>query len=89
MWTEGGGAVSDAAGKSSAGNYFEDLTTGLELEHAVPRTVTEGDAALYIALTADRYPLHCDAEFARALGFGRMICWSFTPCSGSPCRTSP
>ena len=65
--------MSDAAGKSSTGNYFEDLTTGLELEHAVPRTVTEGDAALYIALTADRYPLHCDAEFARSLGFRREV----------------
>ena len=57
--------------KATIGNYFEDLTTGLEIEHAVPRTITEGDAALYIALTADRYPLHCDAEFARALGFAR------------------
>ncbi len=26
---------------------------------------------MYIALTADRYPLHCDAEFARSLGFQR------------------
>ena len=57
--------------KATIGNYFEDLTTGLELEHAVPRTVTEGDASMYIALTADRYPLHCDAEFARSLGFHR------------------
>jgi 2-methylfumaryl-CoA hydratase len=57
--------------KATAGNYFEDFTTGLELDHSVPRTVTEGDAALYIALTADRYPLHCDAEFARSLGFQR------------------
>ncbi len=57
--------------KASPGNYFEDLVTGLELQHPTPRTVTEGDASMYIALTADRYPLHCDAEFARALGFHR------------------
>lgn len=57
--------------KASLGNYFEDLTAGREIVHAVPRTVTEGDQSLYIALTADRYPLHCDAEFARALGFQR------------------
>ena len=57
--------------KATTGNYFEDLVTGLEIRHAVPRTVTEGDAALYIALTADRYPLHCNAEFARSLGFER------------------
>ena len=57
--------------KASTGNYFEDLETGLEIRHAVPRTLTEGDAALYIALTGDRYPLHCNAEFARALGYPR------------------
>jgi 2-methylfumaryl-CoA hydratase len=57
--------------KASTGNYFEDLVTGLEIEHPTPRTITEGDASMYIALTADRYPLHCDAEFARRLGFRR------------------
>ena len=57
--------------KATTGNYFEDLETGLEIRHAVPRTLTGGDAALYIALTGDRYPLHCNAEFARALGFPR------------------
>jgi 2-methylfumaryl-CoA hydratase len=57
--------------KASNGNYFEDLLTGLEIEHATPRTITEGDTSMYIALTADRHPLHCDAEFARRLGFRR------------------
>ena len=57
--------------KATSGNYFEDLETGLEIRHAVPRTLSEGDAALYIALTGDRYPLHCNAEFARSLGFAR------------------
>ena len=59
------------ANKATTGNYFEDLVSGREIEHAVPRTLTEGDQALYIALTADRYPLHCNAEFARSLGFQR------------------
>lgn len=67
-----GDTVSDTTrAKATTGNYFEDLAIGLEIEHAVPRTVTEGDQALYIALTADRHPLHCDAEFARTLGFQR------------------
>ena len=57
--------------KANTGNYFEDLETGLVIHHAVPRTLTEGDAALYIALTGDRFPLHCNAEFARAIGFPR------------------
>ena len=63
--------VATATGKATTGNYFEDLVSGLEIRHAVPRTVTEGDQSLYIALTASRYPLHCDAEFARSLGFQR------------------
>ena len=55
--------------KTRAGNFFEDFATGHVFHHAVPRTVTEGDTALYIALTGDRRPLHCSSEFARSLGF--------------------
>jgi 2-methylfumaryl-CoA hydratase len=57
--------------KTRAGNFFEDFSVGQVFRHAVPRTVTEGDLALYIALTGDRRPLHCSAEFARSLGFAR------------------
>ena len=41
------------------GNFFEDLGPGQLLRHPVPRTVSDGDIALYIALTGDRNPLHC------------------------------
>lgn len=57
--------------KTNPGRFFEDFTVGSTLVHAVPRTLTEGDQALYIALTGDRRPLHCSAEFARTLGFRR------------------
>jgi 2-methylfumaryl-CoA hydratase len=57
--------------KVNAGNFFEDFEPGTRLQHAVPRTITEGDCALYIGLTGDRHPLHCSAEFARGLGFER------------------
>ena len=57
--------------KITAGNFFEDFAVGQVFHHAVPRTVTEGDLALYIALTGDRRPLHCSAEFARSLGYER------------------
>ncbi len=59
------------APKTNPGNYFEDFEAGATLVHAVPRTITEGDCALYIALTGDRYPLHCSAEYARSLGYRR------------------
>ncbi len=57
--------------KTRGGNFFEDFQPGQLIQHAVPRTITEGDLALYIALTGDRRPLHCSREFARSLGFER------------------
>jgi 2-methylfumaryl-CoA hydratase len=57
--------------KTNPGNFFEDFKPGTRLTHAVPRTITEGDQSLYIALTGDRYPLHSSAEFARTLGYRR------------------
>lgn len=57
--------------KGSKGNFFEDFQKGQVIKHAVPRTVTDGDTALYIALTGDRHPLHCDAGFAKSAGYAR------------------
>jgi 2-methylfumaryl-CoA hydratase len=56
------------SGKTHTGNFFEDFSKGQVFRHAVPRTVTDGDLSLYIALTGDRRPLHCSSEFARSLG---------------------
>jgi 2-methylfumaryl-CoA hydratase len=53
------------------GNFFEDLGPGQVLRNPVPRTITAGDVALYIALTGDRNPLYCADTFAQSLGFER------------------
>jgi 2-methylfumaryl-CoA hydratase len=53
------------------GNFFEDLYPGQTLVNPVPRTITDGDTALYIALTGDRNPKNCSDEFAKSLGFKR------------------
>jgi 2-methylfumaryl-CoA hydratase len=53
------------------GNFFEDLGPGQVLRNPVPRTITAGDVALYIALTGDRNPLYCSDTFAQSLGFER------------------
>ncbi len=55
------------------GNFFEDFRIGDTLEHTPRRTVTEGDAAVYLSLTGDRHPLFCDAEFARRIGYKREV----------------
>ena len=57
--------------KRTEGNFFEDFEVGRVIHHAVPRTVSEGDMALYIALYGDRRPLHCAREFAQTLGYQR------------------
>ena len=54
--------------KTNPGNFFEDFRVGQEIRHATPRTVTTGDAALYVALTGSRFALHCSDAFARTLG---------------------
>jgi 2-methylfumaryl-CoA hydratase len=55
--------------KINTGRYFEHFTVGEVIQHSTPRTVTAGDAALYIALTGARNPLHCSEPFAHALGY--------------------
>lgn len=54
---------------SPSGNFFEDFQVGQVLRHATPRTITDGDCALYIALTGARHVLHCAQPVAHALGY--------------------
>jgi 2-methylfumaryl-CoA hydratase len=55
--------------KIQQGRFFEDFKLNEVIQHATPRTITQGDAALYIALTGERNPLHCSAPFAISLGY--------------------
>jgi 2-methylfumaryl-CoA hydratase len=57
--------------KTTGGNFFEDFEVGRVIKHAVPRTIWDGDMAMYIALYGDRRPLHCARDFAQTLGFER------------------
>ena len=51
--------------KSKTGYFFEDFFVGMVLRHATPKTITEGDVALYSALTGSRYALYSSDAFAR------------------------
>src|SRR5689334_13998516 len=55
--------------KTSAGNFFEDFRLGQTIRHATPRTVTEGDAALYVGLFGARFAVQSSAAFATAIGY--------------------
>jgi 2-methylfumaryl-CoA hydratase len=55
--------------KTTAGNFFEDFRLGQVIEHATPRTVTAGDAALYVALYGTRSAVQSSDAFAQAIGY--------------------
>lgn len=57
--------------KASSGNYFEDFRLGQEFIHAVPRTITTGDVALYSSLYGMRFPIQSSDHFARSVGLPR------------------
>jgi 2-methylfumaryl-CoA hydratase len=54
--------------KTNPGNFFEDFSVGQVLEHATPRTVTEGDRALYTSLYPTRFAIPSSAPFAASVG---------------------
>ena len=54
--------------KTNAGRFFEDYAVGDVITHAVPRTISGGERALYHALYPARGALHSSDEFARACG---------------------
>ncbi len=54
--------------KTNPGRFFEDYKLGQVLTHAVPRTVSGGERALYHALYPARHALYSSDAFAQACG---------------------
>ena len=54
--------------KTNPGNFFEDFELGQVIEHATPRTITEGDRDVYGALYPTRFSIPSSASFAAACG---------------------
>jgi 2-methylfumaryl-CoA hydratase len=54
--------------KTNPGNFFEDFSLGQVIQHATPRTVTEGDRAVYGSLYPTRFALPSSADFAKTVG---------------------
>jgi 2-methylfumaryl-CoA hydratase len=57
--------------KTNPGNYFEDFRLGQVIRHATPRTVTAGDASLYMSLYGPRFAVSSSDAFAKAIGYPR------------------
>ena len=54
--------------KTNPGRFFEDYAIGQVIRHAVPRTLSGGERALYHALYPARGALYSSDDFARACG---------------------
>jgi 2-methylfumaryl-CoA hydratase len=75
--------------KTNPGRFFEDYQLGETIAHAVPRTVSGGERALYHALYPVRSALYSSDEFARACGLAAAtILPPSTWSSARPSRTS-
>ncbi len=60
--------------KTNPGRFFEDFAVGETIQHPTPRTLTEGDIALYTALYPTRFALYHSEYFAHASGLqGRPV----------------
>lgn len=57
--------------KTNSGNFFEDFRFGQIITHATPRTVSEGDVALYTSLYGSRFAIQSSGKFAKDLGYPR------------------
>ena len=55
------------------GLWFEEMTPGLVIEHAMTRTVTETDNTLFSVMTMNPQPLHLDETFAAETEFGTRV----------------
>ena len=56
------------ANKTNPGNFFEDFRLGQKIIHATPRTVTQGEGALYTALYGTRFAVHSSSAFSQRIG---------------------
>ena len=54
--------------KTNPGRFFEDYAVGQVIDHAVPRTVSGGERALYHALYPARHALYSSDAFAQSCG---------------------
>lgn len=55
------------------GKWFEELTPGLVVDHAIRRTVTESDNVFFSAVTMNPAALHLDFEYAAQTEFGQPL----------------
>jgi acyl dehydratase len=55
------------------GRWFEELSVGTVVQHAVRRTVTETDNVMFTTMTMNPAPMHLDADYASRSEFGQPL----------------
>ena len=64
--------------KTNPGRFFEDYAVGDILTHAVPRTVSGGERAMYHGLYPARHALYSADTFAQASATPRLCTFNLT-----------
>ena len=59
--------------RPASGRWFEELTPGLVIDHAVTRTINESDNTLFSVLSMNPQPLHLDAAWSATQPFGQPL----------------
>ena len=58
--------------KNFKSRYFEDYNIGDVIKHSVPRSITEGDVAIYLSTTGSRFALNYSKEFSKKIGYEKQ-----------------
>lgn len=68
------GTASNRGSRPHTGRWFEELTPGLIIHHAIRRTITESDNVMFTSMTMNPAWLHLDFDYAeRETEFGRPL----------------
>ena len=59
--------------RNVTGLWFEELTPGLVVHHAIRRTITEADNVAFTTMTMNPAPIHLDADYASGTEFGKPL----------------
>ena len=60
-------------GRRGHGRWFEELTPGLVIDHALTRTVTEADNTLFTVMTMNPAQIHLDEAASAETEFGTRL----------------
>ena len=58
---------------SNLGLYYEDFEIGVEIKHALSKTIVESDNTLFSLLTMNAHPVHTNVDYASKNQHGRLL----------------